>query len=321
MNRTLALMPAIAAAGLAIGCGNSGSSLPQTPPTEVKKLTSDGIRNIGAVASNPDGTTFYALAFDEEGRPGVFGADSANGDVSPLFVGAPLLYPSDIAVTCDGRQVLVADMGLGVPDTEFAADRTAEHATGGIHTIATGSGERSDFSASGIGRASGLIVSVDCQTVYVTGWTPDGAPALFTVPVEGGGATVVAQGAPLVSPTGVHVDEENIAWVMDHSARGANGEGLLFAINPDGDVSEVLSGLGMGRHGGVSLTPGGKTAVIPVRDDMTGKTQLLTANTETMEVNTVPTPDIEHPTGVASARNAPVMVVAGEYGLHIATFE
>ncbi len=323
MKRTLALVPTVAIMGLGLGCGiNVGDFLPKTPPTQVKKLTSEGINNIGGVASSPDGETFYALAFDDKSQPGVFRADTDDGDVSPLFVGDPLLYPSDIAVSCDGEQVYVSDMGIGSASTsEFAEDVAPAQAGGGIHVITTSGGDRSDLAAGGILRAAGLVLSTDCETLYVTGWTMEGAPALFTVPADGGSATVVAEGAPLVSPTGVHVDENNIAWVMDHLARGDSGEGMLFAINEAGDVSEVVSGLGMGRHGGVSLTPGGTTAVIPVRNDLTGASSLITANTETLAVEVIDTPDIPHPTGVAAARNAPVMVVAGEYGLHIATFE
>ncbi|MEM6994148.1 MAG: hypothetical protein AAF721_26780 [Myxococcota bacterium] len=323
MKRTLALVPTVALIGLGLGCGiNVGDILPKTPPTQVKKLTSDGLHNIGGVASSPDGETFYALAFDDKSQPGVFRAKTSNGDVTPLFVGDPLLYPSDIAASCDGEQVYVSDMGIGSAQTsEFAEDVAVTAMGGGIHVINTDSGERSNLEATGILRAAGLVLSTDCETLYVTGWTEGGAPALFTVPADGGSATVVAEGAPLLSPTGVHVDENNIAWVMDHLARGDNGEGMLFAINEDGDVSEVVSGLDMGRHGGVSLTPGGTTAVIPVRNDLTGDSSLITANTETMDVEIIETPDIPHPTGVAAARNAPVMVVAGEYGLHIATFE
>jgi hypothetical protein len=76
----------------------------------------------------------------------------------------------------------------------------------------------------------------------------------------------------------------------------------------------------MGRHGGVSLAPGGTTAVIPVSDGL-NHSMLVTANTENGEISTMETPDIAHPTGVAAAREAPVMVVAGESSIHIATFE
>ena len=320
MKRTLALVPAIAALGL-VGCGiNVADLLPQTPPTKVEMLTSEGMHNIGGVEASPEGDYFYALAFDDRGRPGVFRTTVDTGQTEALHVGAPLLYPSDISVSCDGSKLYVSDMGLGTETDEFA-EETPSSIDGGIHVMDAASGDISPLPAKGISRAAGLIVSTDCDTLYVTGWTDTGMPALFTLDPDGGNATVVAEGAPLVSPTGVHVDANDIAWVMDHLARGDNGEGMLFAIDPEGTVSEVVSGLGMGRHGGVSLVPGGVTAVIPVRSDVSGETSLLTANTETLEAEVIPTPDIGFPTGVAAARNAPVMVVAGEHGLHIATFE
>lgn len=322
MKKTLALAPAVAMILLGVGCGSSeGSDLPTSPPTEVKKLTDEGLTNIGGVESSPDGQTFYALAFEPETMlPGVFEIETETGKSDALFVGDPLLYPSDIAVSCDGSRLFVSDMGLGTSSDEFGDITDASMSLGGIHKIATDSGDRSDFEATGIARAGGIVLSTDCMTLYVTGWTDMGAPALFTVPVGGGKATIVHEGAPLRSPTGVHVDANDVAWVMDHLARGKDGEGMLFAITTDGDVSEVVSGLGMGRHGGVSLTPGGVTAVIPVKDEF-DNSMLITANTETLEAQVMETPDIPHPTGVAAARNAPVMVVAGEYGLHIATFE
>jgi hypothetical protein len=144
---------------------------------------------------------------------------------------------------------------------------------------------------------------------------------VFRVALEGGAADVLHEGEPLVSPTGVHADAQDIAWVMDHEAAGEAGEGALFAVTLDGNISEVASGLGMGRHGGVSLTPGGVTAVIPVRDEATGESMLITANTESGETAMMPTPDLTHPTGVAAARDAAVMVVASEDGLHLATFD
>lgn len=223
-------------------------------------------------------------------------------------------------MSCDGETLFVADMGLGVPDSEVGDPVEPLGQAGGIYKMSTADGSLARMDATGIGRAAGAVVSTDCETLYVTGWTEMFAPALFTVPTGGGAATVIHEGAPLVSPTGVHVDEANVAWVMDHGARNEGGEGLLFAITLGGDVSEVVGGLGMGRHGGVSLVPGGKTAVIPVRTDR-GESQLVTANTETGDMQTVATPHIAHPTGTAAARNAPVMVVAGEQSISIATFD
>ena len=107
---------------------------------------------------------------------------------------------------------------------------------------------------------------------------------------------------------------------MDHLARNESGDGMLFAVTPEGDISEVVGGLGMGRHGGVSLVPAGVTAAIPTYNEATQKTELIVANTESGETDIVPIPDLAHPNGIAAAREASVMVIAGEQSIHIATF-
>jgi DNA-binding beta-propeller fold protein YncE len=321
MHNATTLMPGLLALALVAGCNSDADQgLPTTAPTKVELLTDTGFRHAGAVESSPDGETFYAAAFDEEDRPGVFAVDVDSKTVSALHVGEPLLYPSDLAMSCDGSRLFVADMGLGVPDSEIGDPVEPLGQAGGVFVMNTEDGSLSPLEATGIARASGAVVSTDCETLYVTGMTEDFQPAVFSVPVAGGAATVIHQGEPLVSPTGVHVDDDNVCWVMDHGARNDSGEGLLFAITLEGDVSEVVGGLGMGRHGGVSLVPGGTTAVIPVRTDH-GVSQLVTANTKTGDVQTIETPDIAYPTGTAAARNAPVMVVAGEQSISIATFE
>lgn len=320
MRNAITIVPGLLALVVVAGCNSDADQgLPTTPPTKVELITDTGFRHAGAVESSPDGAIFYAAAFDEQDRPGIFSVTVDSGAVAPLHVGEPLLYPSDLAMSCDGSSLFIADMGLGVPDSEIGDPVDPLGQAGGIHVMSTADGSLARLEASGIARAAGAVISTDCNTLFVTGWTETFAPAVFTVPVGGGAATVIHEGAPLVSPTGVHVDEANIAWVMDHGARNESGEGLLFAITLDGDVTEVVGGLGMGRHGGVSLVPGGKTAVIPVRTDR-GESQLITANTETGDVQTIPTPQIAHPTGTAAARNAPVMVVAGEQSISIATF-
>ena len=69
----------------------------------------------------------------------------------------------------------------------------------------------------------------------------------------------------------------------------------------------------MGRIGGVSLVPGGVTAVIPVNGEG-GRGMLITANTETAEKAVMETPDATFVAGTAAARSAPVMGLATESG-------
>ncbi len=325
MHNATRIMPGLLLIAVAAGCNSNGDGgLPSTPPTKVELLADSGFRDVGAVASSPDGQTFYAAASDEDSQPGIFSVAVDSGAVAPVHLGQPLLYPSDLDVSCDGSQLFVTDMGVAdTDDSEFDDLEDEDDAVpevGGIYVVSADGSSISKLEATGISRAAGVVVSVDCDTLFVTGWTDAQQPAVFTVPVAGGAATVIHEGEPLVSPTGVHVDADNVAWVMDHEARNEAGEGMLFAITLDGEVSEVISDLAMGRHGGVSLVPGGTTAVIPTLNE-DGDGQLVTASTKTGDVVILEAPHISEPTGVAAARNAPVMVVAGEQSISIATFD
>ncbi len=302
------------------GCGGEDGGLPDTAPTKVEKVADQGFQNAGAVAASPDGKTFYVAAYDDQQQPGVFAVDVATSKVSPLHVGAPLSYPTDLATSCEGDTIYVGDLLLASTVDPIVGDFASDGMLGKpIHRLST-SGTITSLETRGIARVAGLALDTDCQQLFVSGFDEEDTPAVFTLPIGGGDATVLHKGAPLVSPTGIHVDEQNVAWVTDHLAANASGKGMLFSIDEDGNITEAASGLSMGRHGGVSLAPGGTTAVIPVGDEIAGS-RLVTANTKTGAMSELATPDIARPTGVAAAKNAPVMVVAGESSIHIATFE
>ncbi len=301
--------------------GEGPQTLPEDAPTVIELLADSGFDDASAIAAAPDGSEFYFAAYDEAGAPAIFAVDLA-GDVRVLHAGAPLAYPSDITVTCDGGTLLVSDIGgASSIDATEAFEESQEESFGGIFSLSPDGGKPQPFSAGGVARAAGVIVSVDCEDLYISGYDAEGVPAVFTAPVDGGAATVLHQGAPLVAPTGIHVDANNVAWVMDHHARADSGaEGILWAIDDGGGVQEVVAGLGMGRHGGVSLAPGGVTAIIPVSDDL-GGARLVTANTEDGGMDRIDTADILEPSGIAAARNAPVMAIAAETAIYLATYE
>ena len=316
----LALAGAVAAT---LGCSSGGNdSLPTNGPTTLERIADEGFTNAGSVAVSPDGTTFYVLAYDDEKKPTVFGLDVASQSLEVLHAGEPMLYPADVATSCDGETLFVADMGSAGAETEVGGgDKDVNAARpGGIYRLDAEGGAPSVVNASGISAAAGVVVSHDCGSLFVSGWTDAGAPAVFRVPIAGGSADVIHEGAPLVSPGGIHIDENEVIWQMDFAARGDEGEGSLFAITQAGDVTLAASGVGMGRVGGVSLVPGGLTAVVP-GTDADGKAQLITANTENGAKEVIAQPDLQYPTGVAAARNAPVMAIATETAIYLATFE
>ncbi|HEX7840192.1 MAG TPA: hypothetical protein VF469_22095, partial [Kofleriaceae bacterium] len=223
-------------------------------------------------------------------QPTLFKVSSeTSGAPVALAAGDPIEAPMGLVMSCDGNTLFVADMG---------------GESGAILSAPAAGGPATALGASGLTRPGGIAMAPDCKSLLATGRLDDSTPALFQVPIGGGAARVVYQGAPLVAPTGLHVDTQGVAWVMDHHAVGKDGEGVLFAIPPSGSkATEVISNLRMGTPGGVSLTAGGGTAVMPTRD-ADGNAQLTSVDIATGKVTNLPTPDMADPAGLRTARKA-----------------
>lgn len=278
----------------------SGDGLPTDPPKKLTKVAQGGFTSPSDAVASPDGRTFYFAAYDAQKQPSLWKTSSRPGSTAEeLASGDPLGTPIGLVLSCDGRTLYVADLGGDA---------------GAVLAISTSGGTPGDLGASGIVRPGGLAMGPDCKSLYVTGRTADGTPALFRMPVAGGAASVVWMGAPLVAPTGLHVDSAGVAWVMDHLAAGAHGEGVLFAIPSDGSAAtEVISNLRMGTPGGVSLTAGGGTAVMPTRDD-DGRAQLTSVDIASGEMAQLAAPDLIDPAGLRTARSAGVFAVVDSEG-------
>ncbi|MBT8493577.1 MAG: hypothetical protein KJO07_11005 [Deltaproteobacteria bacterium] len=298
----LAYLAALAAGVSA--CGGSGKSLPTEPPREIEEVAGAGFDSPMDGVVSPDGERIFFTAHLEgatAGEPsaGIFAVDIDGGDVELLHGGEPLIDPIGLVISCDGDTLYVADDGTTGTDSEEG------HAP--IYRIGTAGGELVAMDPTGVGEAAGLGISRDCQRLYVTGYTDSGDPALFSMGLDGTGVEVVFSGAPLQSPSGMYIDEDDVAWVMDQQPSVMAG-GALFSISPSGEVAEVVSGLSVSDPAGVSLVAGGKTAVIPSKDAM-GMGQLLAVDTDNGDTEIVETPQILEPSGIRTARNAGVMVV------------
>lgn len=283
-----------------IGCHSTDDGLPTRPPTSVTKVSTGGFESPTDAVASPDGRMFYFAAWDMDKQPTLFQVSAEpDSTPTPLAAGDPLEAPFGLVMSCDGSTLYAADLGGGA---------------GAILATSTTGGAPAALDATGLTRPGGLAMGPDCKSLFATGRLDDDTPALFEVPLAGGAARVVYQGAPLVSPTGLHVDGQGVAWVMDHNAQGANGEGVLFAIRSDGSkATEVMSSLRMGTPGGVSLTAGGGTAVMPTRDE-NGAAQLTSVDIATGTVTQMPTPDVADPAGLRTARKAGVFVVVDQAG-------
>ncbi len=283
----------------ATGC-HSSDALPSDPPKSVTMVTAGGFTSPSDAVASPDGRELYFAAYDPNKLPAIFKVASAPGSTADeLASDVPLIAPIGLVLSCDGKTLYIADIGGDA---------------GAVLSQSVDGGSPSDLGATGIVRPGGLAMGPDCKQLYMTGLTEDGQPALFRMSTAGGAASVVWMGAPLVSPTGLHVDSAGVAWVMDHLAAGANGEGVLFAIPSDGSAAnEVVSDLRMGTPGGVSLTAGGGTAVMPTRDH-DGNAQLTTVEIASGDINQVPAGVMIDPAGLRTARAAGVFAVVDSEG-------
>jgi DNA-binding beta-propeller fold protein YncE len=285
-----------------LGACHSDTDLPSDPPKSLIKVTSGGFVSPGDAVASPDGRDFYFTAYtdDADRLPAIWKTSSEPGSTaSALASGDPLEAPIGLVMACDGAQLYIADMGSEV---------------GAVFSLSTGGGSLADLGATNIVRPGGLAMGPDCKTLYATGRTDDGTPALFSLPVTGGAASIVWMGAPLASPTGLHVDDQGVAWVMDHRAFGDTGEGVLFAIPSDGSAANiVMDDLRMGTPGGVSLTAGGGTAVMPTRDH-DGNAQITSVNIASGEMSQLAAPDMIDPAGLRTARKAGVFAIVDSEG-------
>jgi DNA-binding beta-propeller fold protein YncE len=287
------------AAPAALSACHSSDVLPSDPPKTVSMVASGGFTSPSDAVASPDGRTFYFAAYDDAKAPALFETPAAGGAAQELASGDPLESPIGLVLSCDGGTLYVADLGGDA---------------GAVLATSTTGGAVTDLGVTGLMRPGGLAMGPDCKTLYVTGRTDDGLPGLFAIPVAGGAARTVWMGAPLVSPTGLHVDDQGVAWVMDHLAAGMAGEGVLFAIPSDGSAAtEVISDLRMGTPGGVSLTAGGGVAVMPTLDH-DGHAQLTSVDIATGEMQQLAAPALTDPAGLRTARAAGVFALVDSEG-------
>lgn len=283
-------------------CHSSDGSLSSEPPKNVEQVASGGFTSPMDAVASLDGSEFYFTAYttDADKLPALFKTAARAGSTAEvLAAGDPLETPTGLVLSCDGKSIFLADMGGD---------------NGAIYSIAPSGGTLADLAATSIIRPSGLAMGPDCKTLFATGRTTDGLPALFKLSIAGGEAAAVWIGEPLESPTGVHVDRDGVAWVMDHRASGETGEGVLFAIPSDGSsATVVVSNLRMGTFGGVSLTAGGGVAVMPTID-IDGRGQLTSVAISSGEVKQLETPDLMDPAGLRTAREAAVFAVVDSEG-------
>jgi DNA-binding beta-propeller fold protein YncE len=309
MKRWIWLAGALATAG---ACGGD-KGLSTAPPGEVTMVTADGFDSPMDAVASPDGETFYFSAHMAgadaavETSAAIYQVAASGGAPEILVMGSPLEDPSGLLVSCDGSTLYIADSGIRAGDADLELDDPSSP----VYAFDLASATLTALPVDGVAEAASLAMGPDCETIYITGFTADDQPALFTTGLDGATAAVAYSGEPLSSPSGVFVDADRVAWVMDHLPGNMLG-GALFAITADGEASIVVDGLALSEPAGVSLVAGGETAVIPTQNE-DGDGQLLHVNTRTGESGVVESTML-NPAGIRTAREANVMAVVDSDG-------
>ena len=281
----------VLAIGVLAGCHASGGAplqLGNDAVGAITAVTTTGTRTPIDAAPSPDGSLIYFTAISSPATsatssatsgpgPAVMKAPAAGGAATIVAAGAPLVDPIGVAVTTDGRRVLVADAGADAG----AGEIISLPADGGAATVVAGSE----------GHAPrGLdVASVNGHDViYFTGRDPVNArPAVFELPATsatatgatvtsavatGATATVLAEGAPLSSPDAVVATSAGVLYVTDHGA-GANG-GAVFRVS--GSKVTKIATVDLGNPGGVTVTKDDKVLLVSSQNPVTGADQVLT---------------------------------------------
>jgi hypothetical protein len=173
-----------------------------------------------AVTVADSGEVYFSGSDPETSEPGVF--ELAGDVVTPVYVGAPLVDPSGIAVFEDGR-IAVADTSFSDGEDSAIASRAA--------VVLIDGGEASLF-ASGFetGYPAGLALTKDDAVLIVSGQGPDSSNLVFlfdTARPEAPPAIETGFASEMWSSGGLHRahGENRFAW-CDRAAEG----GTVYAI-------------------------------------------------------------------------------------------
>ena len=220
---------------------------------------------------DPAGRTIF-FTTDGPGGPAIMRVPSAGGAVRTVLAGAPLVDPTGLALSADGKRLFVADAGARRILVVSRDGRTVRSLAGSRGT-----------------RPRGLDVQLlpgGGQRLVFSGVDPaDGAPAVLALGARGAKApTVLAKGAPLRRPQGVAIAGDGAVYVSDRGlGRRLDGRVLELA---GGQVTTVASGIRLGNPAGIALTRDGATLLVSSLAPVAGTAQVLLVDTATLATST-----------------------------------
>ncbi|MFO0758038.1 MAG: hypothetical protein U0359_16195 [Byssovorax sp.] len=264
-QRAVALLfGATACVAIIVDCGGEGEAPPTTSSSKLQVTVKPAAASLDTpldAVPEPMGTAIYYIA-TSKGEKGVFKVPVVGGQIVPVLVGAPLVDPHGLTISADGATVYVADPGAnggkGVIFQVPANGDTPSPLTGTEGTHPT---------------ALDMIDETAGEMIYFTGKDEADEPAIFKIGSDGGTATELAHGEPLVKPDGIIVTSKQTVFVADQEA-GKGEPGQVFQLQ-NGALSVCGPEFVPGNPTGIADTLDEKTAIVSSLDPQKGTSQVV----------------------------------------------
>jgi len=228
---------------------------------------------------DPEGLNVYFTALNANGEAGVFKGPSAGGGAcNPIHQGDPLVAPFNIAIASDSKTLFLADSG---------SDDAAETDGGHVFTLQSMGGTPAVFTGTEGRRPRGIDIykDADAELLYFTGTDPaTGERGVFSVLAAGGQVSAVAKGAAFRDPSGIAVSSKKVAYVCDTTGT-ENEVANILAVDDQGNVTNVVSGLHAGYPCGIALTVDETFAFVSSIDPSTGTDVIARIKLDTKDVD------------------------------------
>lgn len=212
---------------------------------------------------DPDGLNVYFTGVNPNGDSGVFQVPAAGGTITELAVGDPFVSPFGIAISTDGSQLFIADVG---------AQNSIDDDAGLILVVPAAGGAPEPLMGGLSTRPASLEVHVEAgqDYLYFTGIdAADRLPGIFKIPTGGAGSPTVVSKDPLIQdPSGIVVATDGTIYFADTIA-GMDGSTTIYVINAAG-IKSLATGLRVGYPAGVALTFDETQLMVSGLDPVTG---------------------------------------------------
>jgi sugar lactone lactonase YvrE len=259
-TRAVLLLVAIAvctAIGLGGGCTKNANQRVATTQIFVNQATAADTP-LDCVP-DPDGNVLYYIASKGTDRA-VFKVD-ADGKVTELFAGAPLVDARGISISSDGAVLYLADPAAPGGGALYSLDIMG----GGTPEIVKGTEGTAP-------RAVDVLAGGKEDEIYLAGQSSGAAAVLKTV-AGSGVSSVLVKGTPLSKPDGVAVTRNGVVYVSD----AGTDPGKVYQLK-NGTLTPLGGDVKLGAPAGISAVMDESSVLVSSLDPQKGTSQVLIIN-------------------------------------------